>query len=342
MFKSKIVFILGAGASAEVGLPVGTGLAQDIARTMALDFDTIGHLEGQGDKVLFLNATPSGLSEIYLAAAHRLRDGLPLSKSIDEFLDRHHSDAAMVSLGKAAIVRAVLQREAKSALFFEHKRMDSSIAFDDLRNTWLLRLMYMLRQSDPARIFENAAFVCFNYDRCLEHFLFYAVRALCALDDSHTQQVLTTARIYHPYGYLGPIPELGPGGGVAFGNTARMDWAQLSARIRTFTEEIGAPTILEKMREEVRGADVLVFLGFGFHRQNMQLLAEPRKLKDKRVFATALNISDSDVEIVIRRISELFDTSMQNSMQVRRWLKVKNNLSCAGLLDEYAMTLPEL
>ena len=37
MFKSKTVFIVGAGASAEVGLPVGSALKSDIANILQIE-----------------------------------------------------------------------------------------------------------------------------------------------------------------------------------------------------------------------------------------------------------------------------------------------------------------
>ena len=38
MFESKTVFVLGAGASHEVGLPVGSGLAEIISKKLDIRF----------------------------------------------------------------------------------------------------------------------------------------------------------------------------------------------------------------------------------------------------------------------------------------------------------------
>jgi hypothetical protein len=337
MFQSKLVFIIGAGASREAGLPVGTELAREIAEKMRIDLDTMGQLEATGDRPLIANVVshvaPHVQLERYIEAAHRLRDGLPLSQSIDDFLDVHHSDTAMVLLGKSAIVKTILEKEASSRLFFERRRTDSSIPFYDLGDTWLPKLMYMLRHTEPERTFENASFVIFNYDRCLEHFLFYAIRALYALDEQRTREIMSMARIYHPYGFIGDIPEMLRSGRIAFGHTAPMNWAGWSDRIRTFTEEIKTPTILVKIQSEIQDAKALVFLGFGFHRQNMRFLAEPATLQAKKVFASAYGISDSDTQHVIGRISGLFQSHLPVALKSDGYINVKNKLTCAGLLE---------
>ena len=84
MFKSKIVFIIGAGASKEVDLPVGRALAGLIAQKMNVQWNSIGHLTGGGDidlLRLMLRVEPKVHPDQWQKAAHRLRDGLPLSKS---------------------------------------------------------------------------------------------------------------------------------------------------------------------------------------------------------------------------------------------------------------------
>ena len=42
MFQSKTVFVLGAGASHELGLPLGSGLAKIISRKLNLRFEDTG------------------------------------------------------------------------------------------------------------------------------------------------------------------------------------------------------------------------------------------------------------------------------------------------------------
>ncbi len=53
MFKSKTTFIIGAGASKEVGMPVGTELAEIIHDKCDLRFDEFGRTIKKGDARIF-------------------------------------------------------------------------------------------------------------------------------------------------------------------------------------------------------------------------------------------------------------------------------------------------
>jgi len=49
----------------------------------------------------------------YLAAGHKISRGLPLARSIDDFLYIHGADETVVQVGKAAIVAAILEAERR-------------------------------------------------------------------------------------------------------------------------------------------------------------------------------------------------------------------------------------
>jgi hypothetical protein len=57
MFKRKTLFIVGAGASAEFGLPVGSGLAAKIAHMMDVRFEFGYRPIGEGDMDLYEQLT---------------------------------------------------------------------------------------------------------------------------------------------------------------------------------------------------------------------------------------------------------------------------------------------
>lgn len=48
MFESKTLFVVGAGASAEIGLPVGSALLETIADKLKISFQG-GHRQSSGD-----------------------------------------------------------------------------------------------------------------------------------------------------------------------------------------------------------------------------------------------------------------------------------------------------
>ncbi len=45
MFRSKTLFVVGAGASKEVNIPIGTELAEEIANLLYFEFDHFSKLQ---------------------------------------------------------------------------------------------------------------------------------------------------------------------------------------------------------------------------------------------------------------------------------------------------------
>src|SRR5664279_6384779 len=101
MFRSKTVFVLGAGSSEEVGLPVGSKLKEEIATHIDIRFDEWGREQESGNQNIVRALQkkvmhPSGLKgdiNPYLHAAWKIRDALPQAISIDNFLEAFSDDA---------------------------------------------------------------------------------------------------------------------------------------------------------------------------------------------------------------------------------------------------------
>ena len=123
MLRSETVFVIGAGASKEVGLPIGSELASIIRARM--------DIESAGDKELLIEIRSSrfatGIGEgLYRQAAARIRDGVILANSIDDFLDQNNDDKCINLYGKAAIVKSIIESERHSSMFY---RAGTSINF---------------------------------------------------------------------------------------------------------------------------------------------------------------------------------------------------------------------
>ena len=138
MFNRRTLFIVGAGASAEVNFPTGPQLARNIG-------DRLDFTEGTktGDRELlakFRQYYEPKLQDI-IAASLRIRDGIVLSPSIDEFLDIHNEDTNVQKVGKPAIARAILSAERESKLFLDSKNGQTTIDMRAIDDTWYVRLM---------------------------------------------------------------------------------------------------------------------------------------------------------------------------------------------------------
>ena len=106
----------------------------------------------------------------------------------------------------------------------------------------------------------------------------------------------------------------------------------LSKRIRTFTEGIDASSPdLAAIRQAVGPADELVFLGFAFHAQNMELLLPPRVHPSMRVCGTAFRMSKRDIATTA--------ATLIGSGVAADSIELRNDLMCSALFDEYGRSL---
>lgn len=209
MLKSKTVFIIGAGASKEVGFPLGQELKGVISKKLDLRFEDFDRHVGTGDLTIYKALRQQFQAQIndYLHACWQIRDGIVLSDSIDDFIDAHQHDERISICGKLAIARAILEAERSSKLFFERKHVDDTIDFQSVDNTWYSKFYRLLAKQTLKtkldNIFENVTIVNFNYDRSLEHFLVHALTANYRIKIEEAQDLVQKLTIYRPYGSIG-------------------------------------------------------------------------------------------------------------------------------------------
>ena len=332
MFKRQTFFILGAGSSAEVGLPQGKKLAGMIGKKMDIRFEFGNKQIGTGDLDLYTHLTNNLQRELedYQNAAWLIRDGIGLVQSIDDFLDVHRSNSYVNLYGKAAIVKTVLEAERDSKLYFGGVSGIESLNLEGLSDTWFVKFMHMLARGVPkenaSQIFDRVSFINFNYDRCVEHFLTNALQKLYGIQDSEAKSIVDNLHIIHPYGVVGNVP---------FGTT-RANYATLVTGIKTYTEQIAAADICEQLQNEVDRAECIVTLGFAIHDQNMRIIRPGDPMSPKPVFGTACGMSDSDVEITSHQIDSWFHG---RDTRTFRSIRLENKLTCADLFDFYAKSL---
>lgn len=222
----KTVFIIGAGASNEVGLPIGSELKATIARALDIQFEEFNR-RVSGDGYIWEALELAANNDLkYLSLLHqasvRIYDAMPQAGSIDTFLDIHNLDKEIELCGKLAIVRTILQAESKSTLFmpfFSNKPMD----FESLEDTWFNNFFRLVlgncRPSDLEKRLSSVALVIFNYDRCIEHYLYHALQKHHFMHESDVASLLRKLEIYHPYGPVRSLPWLAQSNAIAFGDT---------------------------------------------------------------------------------------------------------------------------
>ncbi|MEZ5944051.1 MAG: hypothetical protein R3C18_21885, partial [Planctomycetaceae bacterium] len=209
----------------------------------------------------------------------RIAEAMPQAISIDNFIDSHRDNRLIALCGKIAIAHCITEAERASKLFgSKSSGPDRRINFPALEQTWFTKLFQLLTENCqsnelPKRL-ARVAIVCFNYDRCIEHFLFHGFQKYYGLDSTTAAELLQSLEIHHPYGTIGALPWQDVSEGLEFGQYLNQDSLVSSAnRLRTFTEGTDPnSSAIARIQEVLKHAERLMFLGFAYHRLNMQVL----------------------------------------------------------------------
>lgn len=341
MFRSGTLFIVGAGASAEVGLPVGKKLMRTISSKLNLRFDySSTPVQGDGRLVEAMRAlaNPIRHDELnqFVHAGQQIAAGLQTAASIDNFLHTHQSDAKILSCGKLAIVQSILEAESHSKLYLSARERNEVFDFEKVEDTWFHSFSVKLMEGYPkekiSQVFDNISIICFNYDRCIEHYLSYALATYFQVDFNEASSVVEGLRIIHPYGTVAQLGNADDQETLPFGyvpNGPRL--VPLAGRIRTFTEGLHEGVLIDEMEDYIQQATQIIFLGFGYLEQNMKLLriaTNSETLVKENVWGTAFDVSESDVAAIRNSIHDTLDVA-PNAIELHR------GMSCSGLFKEH-------
>jgi len=348
MSDKKTLYIVGAGASKEAGLPTGYELKEKIASLVDIRF-RYGSEFISGDRLIY-NALEVYVKkpEIqekdvnpYLHAAWRIRDAMPQAISIDNFIDAHNDDKKIELCGKLAIVRSILEAERDSKLYIDLSNSNNRLNFRAIEETWYANFLKLLTENctkkNIAKRLGSIALIVFNYDRCIEHFLYNSLQNYYGFQHDEVINLINEIEIYHPYGVVGSLPWQG-GLSVAFGAEINpYNLLNLAQQIKTFTEGTDPQSSeILAIRKNVTNAHRVVFLGFAYHKLNMELLKPDGPILEssnvRSCFGTAKGISNSDCEIIKFEINSNYKHSMIAC-------EIRNELDCHQLFKEYWRSL---
>jgi hypothetical protein len=348
MYKTSTVFIVGAGASFEIGMPTGVALRDTIRQQVDISFE-FGNRPISGSpriaraletKIpLSINANVDEYNK-YLVAGRHISRALGQAISIDNFVE-NLEDEKIETMAKLAIAEAILIAEENSIL---HKQIDErgreSFLWDKLEKTWYHTFFQTIvegrKKSNIEDIFDNISIITFNYDRSIEYYLKSALENYYAVEASFAASMVNRLTIYHPYGVVGKLPwQAGSAVTADFGGSGTSQLYEISTSIKTFSEQTSDEVVLEKMRAVISECEQLVFLGFAFHDANMDLLQPTTPTKAIRVIGTAKGISNSDISVIKRRIENLVSSIAKNSGAI----EIVKELVCSQLFYDYSRTL---
>jgi hypothetical protein len=148
--------------------------------------------------------------------------------------------------------------------------------------------------------FRNVTLINFNYDRTVEHFLYVWLQVKFALSEAEAQAAVSGLKIIRPYGTVGPL-DWQDREGVPFGSDVGQDLdkiIKLSKSVLTYTEQNLTNEVRSEISTSINKARMIVFLGFGFHHQNMSLLQGRSAEHWRKVFATTLMMREENIPVM--------------------------------------------
>lgn len=258
----QTVLVLGAGASAHLGYPLGTELTGNIIKNT-------GDRSGSS----FQQLVEMGFDKDLICTFSE-ECGKSVAPSIDEFLS-HRPD--FVDVGRACIAQELIKYEDDQPLRSRNN------------NWYACWLRDQAKQAIEANI-SGPLVVTFNYDRSLDKFLYDFVSSTYP---GRADSLLRDIVVFHVHGRLGYLDHE-----AARGFARPYSKRACAADIRTSSEGIRVPAQLEDdygremllAQRAVKQAKRVIFLGFGYDPTNLERLRVGDWAGTNKYFGTAYHL----------------------------------------------------
>lgn len=346
MFRQNTVFIIGAGASAEAGLPLGSALAKRVSNALRFDPEAIRAEVGSGNPEIYraiLNFAGPANSRGMLKKCRELSFSLAHADSIDACLNDFRTDEDLMYCGKVAIAYEIARAEQNSLLSVRNNNIYNTIDWNSCDGLWYSKFFRILKDGIDSNsiedIFDNVEIICFNYDRCIEQYLFYALRDYYRISAGQAIKLLNKLTLIHPYGVISGFQADINTGHSNFGqDLASVNIGERARTIRTIFEANTDAHKVADIRASLAKAEQLIFLGFGFHKLNMNLLKRPLGANvGHTCYATGYKLPNPGLPIIQDRIHSIFGIDLDTSRSINS-ISLQN-ITCRQLLDEFDLLL---
>lgn len=298
MIKTKTVLVLGAGASAPYGYPVGRRLRESILKLSSSEGATLAKLAGL--RANYSKSRGDAL-DVFVKAFRQSQN-----ESIDAFL-AHRSE--FENIGKRAI----------AAVLLEVENWDSLFRYEPEDHWYQYLLRYIAEEPWSEVDLSNLAIVTFNYDRSLEHYLLGVFIERSAKSREEVADKLRQLEIVHVYGSLGsPLPETEDPFDKFGGGVSEERVLHAAECIRVIPEGRNEDESLVKARSLLEGADRIAFLGFGFDKINLLRLDAEKTCKmrvergggilQRTIMATCFGLTNAERKAAFRSTAGLVST----------------------------------
>ncbi len=206
--------------------------------------------------------------------------------TIDEFLGAHRRESTTQRIGRQAIALCISGFEDEKKLFSSGPH-------------WYKRLLDFLRRRPDLLKRHCLRFYTFNYDRSFEFYLHEAVAHSGGNIPTSFREEFFLGNFHHLHGTLGHF-----GWQKVSPDSVLRDYGQAipSAAVKAIGDGIVTPdqevTLDTDLRQHLMESDIVAFMGFGFHEQNLAKIdfAALAKRPNKKIYATvtALELAKRD------------------------------------------------
>jgi hypothetical protein len=185
---------------------------------------------------------------------------------------------------------------------------------------------------------NKLTFITFNYDRSLEHFLYGSLKHSFSEDGVKLafptlESLMEHIAIAHVYGCLCD-PDWRQGFELPYGAPADCITAyKLHKNIKTFYEK-NLSTFVPSTENKIQGAKKIYFLGFGFARENLDIIGIPANLRmGQKIYGTAFGLFPNEIENIKSRLRENPEIRTEEG-QDKTPITIEN-VGCLELLRKY-------
>ena len=340
MIRSKTVFILGPGAAAELHMPGPQETLERIAQ--ALDFSRAGANQLTRDAAAILRhvgklAERTRKSEDHLyRAAQRIHQAAKVAPTIESVIEQNNDDPLVEAFGKLALAVFTLQSEQRSSV----RAVPQNPAALPLQtgDYWLLELGRLLTSGLPRSQLEqglsDVVIVSFGYDRALEHFLPHVLATAYGMTLQEAQRIIAARlKVIHPYGAVGRLPwQLGDGPDCDFANETPWNMDALSVQLKTFGQAMADRATLSELRASVARSQRMVFLGFDFSPQSLDLLLDSSLSHNPELVVNMGGMSGPNRAAAVRMLKRKTGNERDDRLLV-------TESRCLDVLKDYALML---
>jgi hypothetical protein len=260
MITKPVTFIVGAGASAPYGLPLGSTLYDLACDLPGSDLWQLLRVAGESrptSECITMDNLQEFLAELREAPV----------QSIDAFLEKQQHRPKTVEIGRWFIA-ALMGREI--ATHYRKAKPDED---------WLAEVAEHLLSgcSCPAQFVERThlAFVTFNFDSVIENYLSDVIkRGFIGHPDAEIAEAQNVIKVIHVHGKLPANPQWPESNNcLSSRNSEWLDWMRKApAQINIIHDSSVDEAVLAEARRALTSADIICFVGLHYHEQNLKRL----------------------------------------------------------------------